>query len=81
MALSKYIISGIAEPGMVNVKVNGRFQTISLYSASEEVLCELYEQECPYVKLQPQEFAKDNNIPEIKVSPVEGKKRKTKSAK
>jgi len=56
----KFNIRGIAEPGKINVKLDGRFTDVDLYSASDETLEKLYADGCPYVCLSPSEFMKRN---------------------
>lgn len=76
MAHIKYIVKGIKEPGKVNVRLNGKFRTIELYTASQEVLEELYKDACPYVDLSPTEKFKASGVKPIVVKSITGKKSK-----
>jgi hypothetical protein len=75
--MSKYIIIGIKQPGLINAKINGRFTNVELFNASDQVLEELYKAQCIYVQLAPDAFISDNpDLGKIKVKPVKISRKK-----
>lgn len=76
--MAKFNIIGIAEPGKVNVLLNGAFTDVELFSASDDDLEQLYNAGIPYVQLSPNEFLKRNpDAAEIKIEPIQLGKSKT----
>ncbi len=75
----KFQRCGIVAPGKINLKLDGRFQTIELDSQPEEKLRQLYDNGCQFVELTPEgrkEYFPDE-IP-ITVSRTPKKKKATK---
>lgn len=44
----------IDAPGKVNLKLDGRFQTIEIDNLAEDKLKQLYDNGCPYIELTPE---------------------------
>jgi hypothetical protein len=76
--MAKFIIRGIAQPGRINVKIDGRFRDIELHNVPDEILDKLYADKCPYVELSPEEFIKQQGLDTIKVKPLKINKPKGK---
>lgn len=73
--MAKFRITGIKEPGHINVKIDGRFKDVDLYTATDETLGKLYADKCPYVQLSPEEFLERNpELKAINVKPIKIKK-------
>jgi hypothetical protein len=69
--MGKFNIIGILQPGLINARVNGRFQDVELFNASEEVLEQLFQDKNPYVQLTPEEFMLRNpEAQDIKIEPI-----------
>lgn len=76
--MGMFNITGIEHPGIINVKVDGRFTDVPLYEASDDVLEKLYADGCPYVVLTPEEFMKRNpTLQNIEIKKIDIKKRST----
>lgn len=72
-----YAVVGIARPGRINVKFNGKFRDVNLFDMNQSQLQELYNNKCPYVKQLP-----DADLSEIKtekIIPKNKRESKTKS--
>ena len=68
---SKYQVVGIANPGLVNVLIDGKFRDIKLYEADDIILAKLAANGCPFVQLMPQGILNGNcTLKEIKIIPL-----------
>lgn len=75
--MSKFIITGIQEPGRINAMVKGRFTDVELFKAPEDILEELYNSKCTYVQLAPRELVRRNpDLRNINVKPIKVSKKK-----
>ena len=73
--MGRFIITGIKEPGRINIKIDGLFIDVELFSAPEEELEKLFNDGCQYIQLSPDEFLKRNpNLETIQVNPIKIKK-------